>query len=92
MEKYLIEVSHGADKASCVRAIKVFLASGSHLLSNAEWGCKDGEHKAWLTVEVESKAEAMRLVPPALRTEAKVIALYKFTREDIGISVLDDHV
>ncbi|MEN8229787.1 MAG: hypothetical protein ABFS38_16615 [Bacteroidota bacterium] len=74
-----------------MQAIKVFLASGSHLLSNADWGCKDGEHKAWLTVEIESKEEAMRLVPPALRHEAKIVKLYHFTREDMGIAVLDNH-
>ncbi len=26
MEKYLIEVPHGGDKASCAQAVKVFLA------------------------------------------------------------------
>ena len=91
MEKYLIEVPHGGDKASCLRAIKIFLASGSHLISNADWGCKDGEHKAWLSVEIESKEEAMRLVPPALRAEAKIIRLHQFTREDVGLTILEDH-
>jgi len=91
MEKYLIEVPHGGDKASCLQAIRVFLATGSHLLTNADWGCKDGEHKAWLTVEIESKEEAMRLVPPALRAEVKIIRLHQFTRGDVGLSILADH-
>jgi len=92
MEKYLIEVPHGGDKASCLQAIKVFLATGSHLLTNADWGCKDGEHKAWLSVEIKSKEEAMRLVPPALRADTKIIKLHQFTREDVGLSIMADHV
>ena len=91
MEKYLIEVAHGGDKASCMQAIKIFLATGSHLLTNAEWGCKDGEHKAWLSVEIESKEAAMRLVPPALRSETRIIRLHQFTREDVGLTILEDH-
>ena len=58
MAKYLIEVAHGEDKRSCQEAIQIFLASGSHFISNADWGCMDGEHKAWMVVEVEDKAEA----------------------------------
>ena len=46
MEKYLIEVPHSEDKASCMRAIHVFLTSGSHFVTNAEWGCMDGDHHA----------------------------------------------
>jgi len=91
MEKFLIEVPHGGDKASCVQAIKVFLTSGSHLITHADWGCKDEEHKAWLTVEVENKEEAMRLVPPAFRDKTKIIKLHQFTREDVGLSVMEDH-
>ena len=92
MEKYLIEVTHGVDKASCMQAIKIFLATGSHLLTNAEWGCRDGEHKAWLSVEIESKEAAMRLVPPALRSATRIIQLHQFTREDVGLSIMEDHV
>jgi len=51
MEKYLIEVPHEATKAACVNAVRVFLQTGSHFLANADWGCHDGEHKAWLLVE-----------------------------------------
>ena len=91
MEKFLIEVSHGDDKASCTRAVETFLASGSHFVSNAEWGCKDGEHKAWLIVEVENKEEALRILPSSFKLNAKIIKLHKFTRKDIDESILDYH-
>lgn len=91
MEKYLIEVPHDVDKASCERAIKVFLATGSHFLTNAEWGCLDGEHKAWMIVEVENKAAAMRIVPAAYKDKAKIVHLNKFTRNEMEERALDYH-
>ncbi|MEN8204233.1 MAG: hypothetical protein ABFS28_16675 [Bacteroidota bacterium] len=91
MDKYLIEVPHGDDKASCMRAIQVFLRSGSHFVTNAEWGCMDGDHKAWLTVETETKDDAMRILPAAYRRNAKIVKLVKFKREDFELQDLMDH-
>ena len=84
MEKYIIEVPHGEDKGSCMRAIQVFMRSGSHFVTNAEWGCMDGDHKAWLMVEVADKAAARRILPAAYQQGAKITRLHKFTREEIG--------
>ena len=91
MEKFLIEVPHGGDKASCMRTIQIFLESGSHFVTNAEWGCMDGDHKAWLIVEIESKEAAKRLLPSGYQSEAKITRLKKFTRQDIDKTVLDQH-
>jgi len=78
MAKYLIEVPHGAETAACSRAVRIFLTSGSHFLTNADWGCGDGEHKAWMIVDVENKQEALSIVPPTYRPEAKIVALNRF--------------
>jgi hypothetical protein len=83
MEKYLIEVPHEATKSACINAVRIFLQTGSHFLANADWGCHDGEHKAWLLVEVENKDLARQIVPPAFRSEAKIIKLHTFTREEM---------
>ena len=83
MKKFLIEVPHEADKQACDHAIQVFLESGSHFLTRAEWGCKDGVHKAWIILEVESKEEAKLVVPPLFRPDAKIIQLVTFTSEDM---------
>jgi hypothetical protein len=83
MNKYLIEVPHGANKKACNEAIRVFLETGSHFLTHADWGCKDGEHKAWLIVEVESKEDAMFILPPFFRHDAKITQLTTFTAKDI---------
>jgi len=83
MEKYLIEVPHEATKSACVNAARVFLQTGSHFLANADWGCHDGEHKAWLLVEVDNKDQANQIIPPIFRSDAKIIKLHTFTREEM---------
>ena len=83
MERYLIEVPHEPDFQSCVRAVDVFLATGSHLFTHADWGCMDGEHCAWIVADGNSKNEARRLVPPAYRADARIISLNKFSMEEL---------
>ncbi|MGD8812882.1 MAG: hypothetical protein PVI78_00245 [Anaerolineales bacterium] len=83
MTRYLIEVPHDDRRDACERAIKVFLETGSHYMTHADWGCRDGEHKAWIVVELESKDEARAILPPLFRDEAKIVALNKFTMADL---------
>jgi hypothetical protein len=83
MSKFLIEVPHDSDRQACLRAIQAFLSTGSHFVANAEWGCRDGDHRAWIVVEVDSKEEAMAIVPPIYRSNAKVVALNRFTLQEI---------
>jgi len=59
------------------------MSSGSHFLTNADWGCLDGEHKAWFTIDTNSKEEALIIVPPAYRKDAKISQLNMFKLEDI---------
>lgn len=81
--RFLIEVSHEEAALACARAVEVFLKSGSHFLSHADWGCYDGEHKAWITIEADSKDEALHVVPPAFRARAKIVQLNAFTMKEI---------
>ena len=83
MARFLIEVPHDEEVASCMQVVQTFLLTGSHFLSNADWGCADGEHKAWIIVDVDSKEEAVGLLPPVFRPKAKIITLNKFKMEDI---------
>jgi hypothetical protein len=83
MSRFLIEVPHAAETLACARVVEVFLQSGSHFLTHADWGCKDGEHKAWIIVDVDSKDQARAIVPPAYRPQARVVQLNKFTLEEI---------
>jgi hypothetical protein len=81
--RFFIEVPHEAEGLACARAIHVFLTSGSHFLTHADWGCKDGVHSAWLIVDVGSKAEAMGIVPPAFRAGARIVGLTSFSLDQI---------
>ncbi len=81
--KFLIEVEHPADRKACTQAVKVFLRTGSHFLTHADWGCRDGEHKAWIVVEVDTKDEARNIVPAEYRAAAKVVQLNRFTMAEM---------
>jgi len=83
MAKFMIEVPHGAEKMECLNSVAIFLSSGSHFLTHADWGCMDGEHKAWFTMEANSKAEALQVVPPAYRKNAKISQLNSFNLETV---------
>jgi len=43
MRRFLIEVPHEAERVVCARVVEVFLKTGSHFLTHADWGCMDGE-------------------------------------------------
>jgi len=83
MAKYLVEVAHSSDKVECLRTIQIFLSTGSHFLTNADWGCADGEHKAWFTMEVDSREEALRIVPSFYWKDTKIIKLTRFKLREV---------
>ena len=83
MPKFLIEVPHEGTKVACLRIVDLFLRTGSHFLTHADWGCKDGEHKAWITIEADSKEEALGIITPPHRAEVRVIQLNSFTLSEI---------
>lgn len=84
MPTYLIEIPHSEKTYECQQVIKLFVESGSHLLANAQWGCKAGVHKSWFIHEFDSKEEALQIIPPLLRHSAQVIELVRFTKNDIA--------
>jgi hypothetical protein len=90
MARFLIEVPHDVERVACARVVEIFLKTGSHFLTHADWGCMDGEHKAWIIAEVNSKQEARSILPPALRSEAKIVQLNYFTLEEID-AILRHH-
>lgn len=91
MPRFLIEVPHEGNKQACDEAIRVFRMTGSHFLTNADWGCMDDVHKAWMTVDLTNKDEALLIIPPVYRSKAKVITLEKFALETIN-KALKRHV
>src|SRR5262245_56132856 len=90
MQHFLIEVPHSPEHVACARVVKIFLTTGSHFLSHADWGCMDGHHSAWMVVEAENKEDARLIVPPQLRAQASIVGLNKFSIEQIE-SILSRH-
>jgi len=84
MARFLIEVSHEDHLMACLQAVRTLLSTGSHFLTHADWGCSDGEHKAWVIVEMDNKEAARAILPPDYRSTAKIIQLNKFTQIDIN--------
>jgi hypothetical protein len=91
MARFLIEVAHEPNSLACKRALQVFYSTGSHFMTHADFGCADGEHKGWLTVEVDTREEALRILPPALRARARVVQLSKFSMTHFG-EVMRQHL
>jgi len=83
MPRFLIEVRHANDVEGCLKALDAFMTFGSHLVSQAEFGCEDGVHCGWLVVEVPSRADAQLAVPPQLRADTRIVQLRKWTPEEI---------
>lgn len=83
MPKFLIEVPHEDTAVACVRVVEQFLRTGSHFLTHADWGCKDGDHRAFVMIEVDTREEARNVIPATLRAQAKIIQLNPFTMQDI---------
>jgi len=82
--KYLIELPHDDERAACIRSLQAIEEYGSHFVTHADWGCSDGVHVGWLIVELDTRADAMQLVPPGMRADARVVQLNRFTREEIA--------
>jgi hypothetical protein len=79
MERYLVESHHTSE--DCKHVIEQFIFHG--LINNIDWGCEDGVHVGWAIVDVENKDLAMLIVPPFLRSKARVIHLVRYSPEKI---------
>ena len=83
MSRYLIEFRHSSEYEGCVRALNAIIVHGSHIISEAEWGCEDGVHAGWLIAELDSREEAMQLVPPEYRSDTTIVLLRTWSRDEI---------
>jgi hypothetical protein len=90
MPRFLIEVSHPPEVGACARAIQLMYQTGSHFITNADFGCMDGDHRAWIIVDVDSKDEARQMLPPVYRTDARIVGLNKFSLEQVA-ALLKQH-
>ena len=83
MPRYLIELSHDDEHEACVRALHAIQQYGSHFVTHADWGCRDGVHSGWLVAECDNRAQALGMVPPEMRGEARIAKVEHFTPDEI---------
>jgi hypothetical protein len=83
MPRFLLEVPHEAEPVACAKAAKLLLETGSHFITHADFGCKDGDHRAWIVVEGESKVEVRNMLAPVLRPQARIVGLNKFSIQEL---------
>jgi len=84
MARFLIELKHSDEHDGCVRALEAIERYGSHYMTHADWGCKDGTHCSWLIVDLDTREEAVRMVPVGFREEARIVMLNRFTKDEIA--------
>jgi hypothetical protein len=82
MHRFMIEIPHEPDPASCQAAHKIFAESGSHYLTHADFGCGDGVHNAWLVIEADSHGEARLVAPPQFRHATRVTEVRRYAWTD----------
>lgn len=83
MPRFLIETTHDADPKACALSLQAAQERGSHYLTNAFWGCEDDVHKAWVFVDAEDRADALRMVPVGSRLEATAVYVRQYTPDQI---------
>jgi len=79
MDRYLVISHHAAPE--CILALKEVLAIG--YLTHFQWGCKDGVHTGWATIDADTKEQAMLSVPVFLRNKAQIVRLAEFRPEQV---------
>ena len=89
MPQYLVQLTHEDEHIACVRALETIERQGSHLLTHLNWGCKDGIHSGWLIGEFASHDEAMQIVPPQFREEARIVEVEQFSKDQIAVMVAE---
>jgi hypothetical protein len=84
MPQYMVQLTHSDEHDACVRALEMIERYGSHLMTHINWGCRAGVHSGWMILEFANREEALQIVPPQFREEARVIEVNQFSREDIA--------
>lgn len=79
--KYLIIAPH--TEAECTETMEQMSAKETKALNNAYFGCKHGDHTAYLIVDAKSESDALGMVPEEVSKNAKVVRVDKMTRNDL---------
>ena len=79
--EYLVISPHTYEE--CMSVMDEVVALGSDILPRYDWGCMSGDHTAYIKVQANSEAEALKVVPISVRAKARAVKLAKLTPEQI---------
>ena len=72
MTSFLIEVMQDSDAGAFKQIDDAVQMTGSHFATHADWERKDGVCKGSMTAELENRTEALAIVPPNMRSHARI--------------------
>ncbi len=81
MAQFLIKIPHTPDMF--LHTLDEMRDKAPDLLGRTYWGKMEGEHAGWLMVDAENEREARDMLPPALREEAQIAEVRKYSYYDI---------
>lgn len=79
MDRYLVISPH--TEQDCKQALIDVHAAG--YITRFDWGCNDGDHTGWITIEAENANQALLVVPSSQRHSARAVRLVKFAPADV---------
>lgn len=74
MDRYIVISPHTYEECQAVVDQVMYAGFATH----ANFGCMDGEHTAWTILDADSHDQALLLVPPLMRPNARSIKLMHF--------------
>ena len=73
MQRFIVISPHTHEE--CKKAFNEVVAAG--YTTHFDWGCTDGDHTGWVTIEAENAKQALMVVPSFLRGNARAVKLAK---------------
>ncbi|MFQ6026894.1 MAG: hypothetical protein ACE5Q6_05190 [Dehalococcoidia bacterium] len=77
MAHYVIEMLH--TDQDCLFALDTITELGMGILHHSWWGCGFGVHTGWLDIEVDSEQDALGVIPPEIRKQARIVQVQRLT-------------
>jgi hypothetical protein len=81
MARYFISTKHTQEQ--CLQALDEELAKGPDILDKFVYGCKEGDHTGYAIVDVNSKSDALAMIPDFLQDSACIARVDRVTPSDI---------
>lgn len=79
--KYMVVTTHNADQ--CSQVMDDVVKQDRKILNKCWLGCMSGDHTGYAMVDAKNESDALKMLPPALRANAKATKVSKLTPKQI---------